>query len=206
MSLLAGARVVAVDIETTGMSPDWGHTIVEVAAVTLERGEIADVWATLVAPGRAIPADASAVHGIDDAMVADALPAAVAARELRRRCEGAMLAFHNHEFDLPFVAGWLRAAGEPPLVNPLVDTLGLARALPDVGGHGLHELAGRLGIPAETAHRAQGDALLTARVLVALVDRWTREGRARSLVELAALSQDALRAPRRDAAGLTQGP
>ena len=75
----------------------------------------------------------------------------------------------------------------------MVDTLGLARGLFDMGGNALGALAERLGLPAETSHRALGDALTTARLLLVLGERWEREKGVRSVAELAAASQDVLR-------------
>jgi DNA polymerase-3 subunit epsilon len=193
MSLLSDERVVVVDTETTGMSPAEGHVLVEVAAVTLEHGAIAETWSSLVRPGRPIPPDAAAVHGITDAMVAGAPAPAVVAAEFRRRCGDHTLGFHNGSFDLPFVVELVRAGNQPPLFNPIVDTLGLARGLGADGGNSLQVLRARYALPAEPAHRALGDALTTARLLLALADRWEREKGTRSLLELAADSQDVLR-------------
>ena len=201
MPLLSGERVVVVDTETTGMSPAAGHVLVEVAVVVVEDGAIGATWSSLVRPGRPIPPDAAAVHGITDAMVAGAPTPAEVAAELRRRCGEDIIAFHNGPFDLPFVTAMLRAAGQPPLGNPVVDTLGLARGFTGEGGNSLQALRARYALPIEPAHRALGDALTTARLLLALVTRWEREKGARSLLELAAASQDVMRITnRRDAA------
>jgi len=191
--ILHGERIVVLDTETTGMSPAQGHALVEVAAVVLLDGAIADRWSTLVQPGRAIPPDAAAVHGITDAMVAGAPAPEAAGRELRARCGDHLLALHNSPFDLPFLVELFRRAGAPPLVNPVVDTLGLARAFAGEGGNSLQALRARLGLPAEAAHRALGDAVTTARVLIALADRWERERGVRSALELAASSLDVMR-------------
>lgn len=201
MPLLSGTRIVVVDTETTGMSPADGHALVEVAAVVVEDGVIGETWSSLVRPGRPIPPDAAAVHGITDAMVATAPTPGEVATELRRRCGTHVIAFHNSPFDLPFVAAMLRAAGQPPLANPVVDTLGLARGFTGEGGNSLQVLRTRYALPLEPAHRALGDALTTARLLLALVARWEKEKGVRSLLELAAASQDVMRITnRRDAA------
>ncbi|MBI5711418.1 MAG: 3'-5' exonuclease [Candidatus Eisenbacteria bacterium] len=198
MSLLHGVRLAVLDTETTGLDPASGHALVEVASVTLEDGVVRDTWATLVRPGRPIPPAAAAVHGITDAMVAQAPEPPPVAAELRRRCGDLPIALHNAAFDLPFLAALLSGAGQPPLLNPVVDTLGLARGLFDSGGNSLGALAARFRLPRETGHRALGDALTTARLLVVLAERWERERGVRTLAELAAASQDALRlAPRR---------
>ena len=192
MSLISG-RVEALDTETTGMSPATGHALVEVARVRVENGAVADHWSSLVNPGRPIPADAAAVHGITDAMVANAPTAATVAPVLRDGCGEATLVLHNAPFDLPFLSALLRAAGVRPLWNPVVDTLGLSRGLFGSGSNSLGALAGRFSLPAETAHRALGDALTTARLFVLLAERWEREKGIRSLAELAAVSQDVVR-------------
>ena len=182
-----------IDTETTGMSPAQGHVLVEVARVAVTDGMIGATWSTLVRPSRPIPPDASAVHGIDDAMVAEAPEPAVAARELREALGGAMLVVHNAPFDLPFVNALMKAAGLPPLWNPVLDTLGLARGLADPGSNALGALAARYLLPKEPSHRALGDALTTARLLLLLAERWRVEKGVTSIAELAAASQDVLR-------------
>jgi DNA polymerase-3 subunit epsilon len=190
---LSGHRLIAVDTETTGLSPADGDTLVEVATVVIAEATIGETWSSLMRPGRAIPADASAVHGITDAMVAEAPVPAMVAGELRRRCGDLPLVFHNASFDLPFLIGLLRQTGQPPLLNPIVDTLGLARGLAGTGGNSLGALAARFGLAKEPKHRALGDALTTARLFLVLAGRWEQERGVRTLVELAAVSQDLLR-------------
>ena len=86
-----------------------------------------------------------------------------------------------------------REAGAPPLLNPIIDTLGLARGLFGTGSKSLGALAARLNLPAEAAHRALGDTRTTARLFIELAGRWEREKGVRSLLELAAVSQDLMR-------------
>jgi DNA polymerase III epsilon subunit family exonuclease len=193
MALFDGTRLAVLDTETTGLDPGQGHGLVEVACVALDGGEIGETWSTLVDPGRPIPPDASAVHGITDRMVRDAPGPAVVAAELERRCAGRVLVFHNVAFDLPFLDAFMRSAGHGPLLHAVVDTLGLARGFFGQGGNSLGALATRFGLPAEAAHRALGDALTTARLLRVLAARWESERGVRTVAELAAASQDALR-------------
>jgi DNA polymerase III subunit epsilon len=202
VTLFDGTRLAVLDTETTGLDPGQGHGLVEVAWVALEGGEIGETWSTLVDPGRSIPPDASAVHGITDLMVRDAPGPAVVAAGLESRCAGRTLVFHNATFDLPFLAALLRAGGRGPLSHAVVDTLGLARGLGDPGSNSLGALAARFGLPAETKHRALGDALTTARLLRVLAARWESERGVRTVAELAAASQDAIRlSTRRSRAG-----
>jgi DNA polymerase III epsilon subunit family exonuclease len=193
MSLLAGQTVLAVDTETTGMSPAEGHRLVEVARVAIVNGTLGEEWSSLVDPGRPIPFDATRVHGISDAMVAGAPKAAETGRLLRAACADLPLVFHNASFDLPFLLHLFREAGAPALLNPIIDTLGLSRGLFGPGSKSLGALAARLNLPAETAHRALGDTRTTARLFIELAGRWEREKGVRSLLELAAVSQDLMR-------------
>lgn len=197
MGLLAGLRLLAVDTETTGMSPASGDRLVEVASVEIADGALGREWSSLVKPGRPIPPDASRVHGITDAMVADAPGSREVGLALREACGELPLVFHNAPFDLPFLIHLFRESGAPPLLNPIVDTLGLARGLPGSGGNSLGALAARLGLPAETAHRALGDARTTARLFLALAAEWEQRRGVRTLAELAAASQDVMRATAR---------
>lgn len=193
MTLLDGTRLAVLDTETTGLDPAQGHRLVEVACVTLDGGELGEPWSTLVDPGRAIPPDASAVHGITDPMVRGAPGPALVAAELERRCAGRVLVFHNAAFDLPFLAELARSGGRAPLLHAVVDTLGLARGLFGPGGNSLGALASRFKLAPESAHRALGDARTTARLLRVLAERWESERGVRTVAELAAASQDALR-------------
>jgi DNA polymerase-3 subunit epsilon len=197
VSLLAGERLAVIDTETTGMSPSSGAALVEIARVAIEDGAIGETWSSLMNPGRPIPPDATRVHGITDAMVAQAPAPAGVAATLRAACGDLPLVFHNAPFDFPFLVALLRDSGQPPLFNPVVDTLGLARGLFGTGSNSLGALAARLALRAETAHRALGDALTTAQVFLALARRWEEERRVSSLAELAAASQDVMRASAR---------
>lgn len=197
MGLLAGSRAVVLDTETTGMSPAGGASLVEVAAVTLEDGAPVETWSRLVQPGQPIPPDAVRVHGITDAMVADAPEPAAVARPLRAACGDRLLVFHNASFDLPFLMDLMRRTGQTPIWNPVVDTLGLARGLFGSGGNSLSALAERLKIQTRATHRALDDAMVTVEVFVELTKRWESEREIRSLAELAAASQDVMRPVRR---------
>ena len=197
MSLLEGRTLLAVDTETTGMSPADGHRLVEVARVAIVNGALGEEWSTLVRPGRPIPPDATRVHGIDDTMVAAAPAPADVGRLLREACADLPLVFHNASFDLPFLLHLFREAGVPALLNPVVDTLGLARGLFGTGSNSLRALAAKLELAPEIPHRALGDTRTTARAFVELARRWEREKGVRSLLELAAISQDLMRATAR---------
>ena len=195
--MLAGVTVLAVDTETTGMNPAQGARLVEVAHVAIVNGALAAEWSTLIDPGCPIPPDATRVHGIRDDMVAGGPRPAEVGLALRAACGDLPMVFHNAPFDLPFLVQLFGEAGAPPLINPVIDTLGLARGLFGTGSNALSVLAKRLELPVETAHRALGDTRTTARLFIELAGRWQRDKGVHSLMELAAVSQDVMRATAR---------
>src|SRR4051812_34153162 len=88
------------DCETTGTDPDVDQ-IVSLAIVRLDGDGVEvvrNLW--LVRPSRAIPAEATAVHGIGDADVADAPTFAEVAGDVLALLDGAVFVGHNAEFDL----------------------------------------------------------------------------------------------------------
>ncbi|HEV3092290.1 MAG TPA: 3'-5' exonuclease [Candidatus Cybelea sp.] len=166
-------RYCVIDVETTGFSPVRDR-IVEVACALVEGHRVVDRWATLVDPDMPIPAVATAVHGITDAMVAGAPSASEALRHVRRWCAGRTPAAHCANFDLAFVG--------PSVARSGLCTMRLARALfPEAPNHKNQTLRRFLSIDREAgetfeAHRALGDAVVSAHVLIACRRRFRARG------------------------------
>jgi DNA polymerase-3 subunit epsilon len=97
-------RALAVfDLETTGTSPG-SDRIVEICVAVLLPDGGRDVVTRRVNPGRPIPPEATAVHGISDSDVADAPPFREIAPGLLRLLEGCDLAgFNVLSYDLPLL-------------------------------------------------------------------------------------------------------
>jgi DNA polymerase-3 subunit alpha (Gram-positive type) len=192
MTILAGHELRVIDVETTGLFAD-GHRIIEVASVRVDDGVAGEGWSSLVHPERRIPPEATAVHGITPEMVRDAPRASAVAAGLTAEIGQRPLVFHHARFDVPFLRVLMREGGQRPLTQPVIDTLGLARGIGARGGHSLGKLAHQHGIQRMERHRALPDASTTALLLIALAERWERDRGIRSLMELAAVSQDVLR-------------
>ncbi len=112
-SLCGGAPLVVFDLETTG--PDrLSDRIVEIAAVRVSPDGEVSVFESRVNPGVKIPREATAVHGITDADVADAPSFADLAPRFAAFLEGCDLAGYNlRGFDVPLLARELERAKVP---------------------------------------------------------------------------------------------
>lgn len=169
---LATDRFLVVDVETTGWAPP-AAAITEIAAVLVTEGRTEEAFSTLVNPGMAIPRQITRLTGISDAMVADAPPVEDVLDAFLERASGTVLVGHNLGFDLSFLNAAIIGSDRAPLTNPWIDTLVLARDA--LGGcvpnFRLATLATFLDLPNKPAHRAMCDALATADLLQALVDR-----------------------------------
>jgi len=173
-----------VDVETTGGTPARGHRITEIAVVEIRNGLISEGFQTLVNPGRKIPPRISELTGITDEMVVHAPFFEEVADDLYDWLEGRVFVAHNVSFDWRFVSAQLGdSIGFVPQ-GPRLCTVQLARRLaPGLKRRTLESVASHFGIPVHSRHRAYGDALATARVLLRLLD----EARARGVRDLTAL-------------------
>ncbi len=157
---------VAVDLETTGLDPDY-DAIIEVAAVTFKAGEILEEWSSLVNPDQEIPEFITKLTGIDDAMVVSAPNISSIRSQLRQILADHPIVGHNVGFDL----GFLQAAGLARS-NHRIDTITLASILlPEAGRYSLSALSKLLDLPRESGdrdHRALGDAKRTAHLFLIL--------------------------------------
>jgi DNA polymerase-3 subunit epsilon len=167
------------DLETTGLNPLGGDKVVSVGAVRVDRGRVRedDVLDRLVDPGRAIPATATAVHGITDEMVAgrSRLPAVLA--DLSRFAADTVLVGHDIAFDLAFLRPVAERHGID-LPTRVLDTLLISAALHPADGesHALDVVAARLGVPVLGRHTALGDALVTAEILLRMIGQLAAAG------------------------------
>lgn len=164
---------VVFDSETTGLLPDQGDEICQIAGLRLVNGRrvAGEVFDMLVNPGRPIPPRATEVHGISNAMVADAPGVAEAVARFHRFAEGAVLIAHNAPFDMAFLK---RREAETGLSfeNPVLDTVLLSAVIyGQTEVHSLDALTHRLGIaiPEEARHTAIGDTIATAEAFLKLL-------------------------------------
>jgi DNA polymerase-3 subunit epsilon len=178
--------VVAFDTETTGLEPFGGDRIIELAAVVFELDEAGRVakrtdHAWLINPERDIPRKVTEITGISAADVADKPRFGDVAEEIRKLLANAVTVAHNYPFDLAFLTREFEElhgrTGDPrwhwpePLAE--VDTVDLSmRYFPDARSHRLADLAERLQVQLERAHRATDDAAACGLCFVEMVGRY----------------------------------
>ena len=151
-------RFVAIDVETTGLSP-IKNDIVEVAAIRFEDYVPVSVFHTLCKPPRGIQAKAREINGITDQMVAD--------KPTFTQIGKYPLVGHNLTFDLLFV----RNGGCALSSAKRFDTLALVRAarIEELYSNRLTDVCNYFDIFVPQAHSAVSDAYATAMVYINMV-------------------------------------
>jgi DNA polymerase-3 subunit epsilon len=169
---LAEVTFCVLDLETTGGDPGT-DAITEIGAVRVRGGEPLGSFRTFVNPGTRIPTSITVLTGITEAMVSRAPPVEVVLPTLLEFIGPSVVVGHNLRFDISFLDAALRRAGRPRLAVRTVDTCALARRLvrDEVPNCRLGTLADRFRLPHRPSHRALDDALATADLLHALLER-----------------------------------
>jgi len=167
-------RQVFLDTETTGLSPEQGDRIIEVACIELERRRPSGRQLHhYVNPGRSSHPDAVRVHGITDQFLADKPPFASVADELLAFVAGAEVIIHNAAFDLGFLDAELARLGRGRFAEHaarVTDSLLMARERYPGKANSLDALCRRLEVDnsGRNLHGALIDADLLAQVYLAM--------------------------------------
>lgn len=170
--------VAFLDTETTGRDAQ-NDRIVEVGIIIGQSGQVLQRYNWLINPQIPIPEAASKVHGITDEQVKDQPTFAQIVPDMIAALRGAIPAAYNANFDRSFMLAEMRRAGvavdqpdTPPglrenveWVDPLVWARHIQRK---EKSKALGDVAARLGIKLENAHRASDDAEAALMVLYAL--------------------------------------
>jgi DNA polymerase-3 subunit epsilon len=174
---LSDVAFAVVDVETTGGPVGAGHRITEVAIVEVRGGRIIDEYQTLVNPGRHVPVGITALTGITQEMVSGAPYFDHIAEAVFDRLRGRAFVAHNVAFDWAFVSSELEGAlGRAPDVTRLCTVRMVRRLVPELRHRNLDVVARHFGVDIRGRHRAYGDALATARVLIRLLDEASGRG------------------------------
>ncbi len=152
--------LIALDVETTGLKPDEGDRIVEIALIKFdEKGKIIDKFISLINPEREIPLEVTKfINRIDKNMVEKAPKFKEVAKEIKNFIEGGIVVIHNADFDISFLKKEFQLCEEELPEFGVIDTLYIARKYFNFPSNSLSSLAKNFKIEKES-HRAENDAI-----------------------------------------------
>lgn len=161
-------KYIAIDIETTGLSPQYDE-IIEIAAIRYNKGQKMDSFTTLVKPDYEIDEYITELTGITNEMLENAPPIIEVIDEFYSFIGCDILVGHNVNFDINFLYDNLLNYTGKMLSNSFVDTMRIARrALPELKHHRLIDIAAYYNVSYEKAHRAERDCEICNDCLLAL--------------------------------------
>jgi len=157
-----------IDFETSGMSPEQGGRVTEVAALRIVGGEIVDRFVSLINCNVRIPYYITELTGITQSMVDRAPPVSEVIPELLDFIGADTLAAHNASFDEKFLKAESDRQGLWSAHDGLVCSVKLSRRIfPGLPSYSLGKLASSLGIRFQgAAHRAEADAEVASKLLI----------------------------------------
>jgi len=165
-------REIVFDTETTGLSPQNGDRLVEIGCVEMfNRVETGRTFHSYFNPGRAMPSEAEAVHGLSERFLSDKPLFDEICEALLDFIGDSPLVAHNATFDFGFINHELGSCGRPTVcTSRMIDTLALARQRFPGAKHSLDALCTRFGVDRSLRikHGALIDAQLLAQVYVEL--------------------------------------
>jgi len=174
---LSETGFVVFDFETTGAKTPPCR-VTEVGAYRVINGEIVGEFHTLINPEMPIPLFISMLTGISDEMVRTAPKFGEVAADLLAFIGDSVLVAHNAGFDLRFLDHEVGRVYEDYRVgNPSLCTVQLSRKLlPEIDNHKLKTLAQHFNVELINHHRANADALATAKVFINLLEGLKEHG------------------------------
>ena len=156
---------VFLDTETTGLSFQDGHKIVEIACIeTKDLIATGKIFHKLINPQRSMPDEAFKVHGFSQEFLNDKQTFKQVADEFLSFIKDKKIIIHNASFDLNFLDGELRSMQKEKINKKLViDSLEVARnKFPGVS-NSLDALCKRFNI--DLSRRTRHNALLDCELL-----------------------------------------
>ena len=164
---------IFLDTETTGLSPNDGDRILEIACIeTKDLIPTKKIFHKLINPERKVSQEAFKVHGFSNDFLQDKQKFKDIAEELLEFIDGKKLIIHNAPFDIGFLNSELKKINKKVLdVKKVDDTLSLARLKFPASSNSLDNLCKRfnIDISRRTKHNALLDCELLREVYINLV-------------------------------------
>jgi len=168
-------RQIVFDTETTGLSPKFGHRVVDLGAVELIDGKrTGRTLQFYLNPRRDSDPKAFEVHGLTREFLSDKPDFSQIADEFIQFVSGAEVIAHNAKFDVSFLDAELESCHKEPLwkhVEKITDTVAMARTIIK-GSVSLDVLCERYGIVVD---REKHGALLDSEILVDVLGKLIEE-------------------------------
>ena len=165
---------IFLDTETTGLSVNERHRIVEIACIeTKDLIPTKKVFHRLINPERDVPEEAFKVHGFSTEFLRDKSKFAEVADEFAEFIKGKKIIIHNAPFDLGFLNHELRLVKKNEInKDQVVDSLEIARGKFPGTSNSLDALCKRFNIDLSrrTKHNALLDCELLREVYINLLD------------------------------------
>lgn len=162
-------RQIILDTETTGLSYEQGHRVIEIGCVEMvNRRLTGEVFHVYLNPEREVDKGAFHVHGLDNVFLNDKPLFKAISEAFKAFIKGAELIIHNATFDVGFLQNEFKLLEDKAWENlsihcTITDTLALARKKHPGQRNNLDALCKRYQI--NNQHREKHGALLDAEIL-----------------------------------------
>ena len=185
------AIFTVLDTETTGLSVNEGHKIVSVGAIKIKNYQLIEneTLDELINPEREIPFASRNIHYISDDQVKDKPNIYQLEKKINNFLENTILVGHNVDFDIGFIKKNAARTSLATTVKRIasIDTILLAAGLyPSLESYELSFLCDHFRIKTfdQIRHSALGDAVITARLFLFLLDTAKNRNNIHTLGEL----------------------
>lgn len=164
-------RVVVLDFETTGLSPQQGDRAIEIGAVLIENNVIVDRFQSLMNPGMRISRFIEEYTGITNAMLSSAPPVAKVMDTFSAFMGQHHLVAHNASFDSRFLDAELQRISRQRCREFACSLLLSRRLYPELPSHSLEALVRSKNLQTSGVHhRALADAEMTGHLWIGMIN------------------------------------
>lgn len=154
---------VAIDVETTGLSP-IANELIEISAIKYDGKNKIDTFTSLIKPRAKIPYYITNITGITNEMVKNSPYVEEIMPSLIKFIEENPIVAHNANFDYKFIQNYSNNAFSK---NMVIDTVQIGRKLyPNLPNHKLGTIAKHIGITEDGFHRAEFDCECSAKIYI----------------------------------------
>lgn len=174
--LLKSLNFCVIDLETTGGNHE-SDQIIEIGLVRIRNLEITSSKNFLVNPQKQIPEFIQKLTSIKQDDVANCPTISEVIDEVIDYIGEDIIVAHNTSFDVPFLNSVMRRLGKPEFKNRVICTNVMTKhMIPEIMTSNLNYMSQLFKIDHTNAHRAQDDALATAKLLLKFLEIFEAKG------------------------------